>query len=134
MSGLYDEIRAILHAIWMRRWLAMAVAWAIAIVGWLVVSQIPNSYESRARVSVQMQSILPSAVGITTADQQKDVDRVRQTLTSATNLGDPTMSGAARCCAIAMGTRCNSARHVSESSCRNQANAISAWTDVDMHY
>lgn len=86
MSGLYDEIRAILHAIWMRRWLAMAVAWAIAIVGWLVVSQIPNSYESRARVSVQMQSILPSAVGITTADQQKDVDRVRQTLTSATNL------------------------------------------------
>ncbi|KQS01427.1 chain-length determining protein [Sphingomonas sp. Leaf357] len=86
MSGLYDEVRVVLHTIWKRRWLAMAVAWAIAIVGWLFVSQIPNSYESKARVFVQMQSILPSTVGITTADQQKDVDRVRQTLTSAVNL------------------------------------------------
>ncbi|QQV78218.1 chain-length determining protein [Sphingomonas aliaeris] len=86
MSGIYDEVRVMLHAIWRRRWLAMAVAWAIAIVGWLFVSQIPNTYESTARVVVQMQSILPSAVGITTADQQKDVDRVRQTLTSAVNL------------------------------------------------
>jgi polysaccharide chain length determinant protein (PEP-CTERM system associated) len=86
MSGIYDEVRVMLHAIWRRRWLGMAVAWAIAIVGWLFVSQIPNTYESKARVIVQMQSILPSAVGITPADQQKDVDRVRQTLTSAVNL------------------------------------------------
>jgi len=86
MNGLYDEIRVAIHAIWTRRWLALAVAWAIAIIGWLFVSQIPNSYESRARVSVQMQTILPNAVGITAADQQKDVDTVRQTLTSAVNL------------------------------------------------
>ena len=86
MNGLYDEIRVAIHAIWTRRWLALAVAWAIAVVGWLLVSQIPNSYESRARVFVQMQTILPSAVGITAADQQKDVDTIRQTLTSAVNL------------------------------------------------
>lgn len=86
MNGLYDEIRIAIHAIWTRRWLALAVAWAIAVVGWLLVSQIPNSYESRARVFVQMQRILPDAVGITAADQQKDVDTIRQTLTSAMNL------------------------------------------------
>jgi polysaccharide chain length determinant protein (PEP-CTERM system associated) len=86
VNGLYDELRVALHAVWSRRWLALAVAWAIAILGWLVVSQIPNSYESRARVFVQMQSILPSKVGITQIEQQKDVDRVRQTLTSAINL------------------------------------------------
>ena len=86
MSGIYDEVRVMMHAIWQRRWLAMAVAWGIAILGWLFVSQIPNTYESKARVFVQMQSILPSTVGITPADQQKDVDRVRQTLTSAVNL------------------------------------------------
>ncbi|MBW8911560.1 MAG: chain-length determining protein, partial [Sphingomonas sp.] len=63
MNGLYDEIRVAIHAIWTRRWLALAVAWAIAIVGWMFVSQIPNSYESRARVFVQMQTILPNAVG-----------------------------------------------------------------------
>lgn len=86
MNGLYDEVKVALHAIWTRRWLAMGVAWGIAILGWLAVSQIPNSYESRARVFVQMQSILPSKVGITALEQQKDVDRVRQTLTSAVNL------------------------------------------------
>jgi uncharacterized protein involved in exopolysaccharide biosynthesis len=86
MNGLYDEIRVALHAIWTRRWLALAVAWGIAVVGWLLVSQIPNSYESRARVFVQMQRILPNAVGITVADQQKDVDTIRQTLTSSVNL------------------------------------------------
>jgi polysaccharide chain length determinant protein (PEP-CTERM system associated) len=86
MNGLYDEVKIALHAVWTRRWLALAVAWGIAILGWLAVSQIPNSYESRARVFVQMQTILPSKVGITALDQQKDVDRVRQTLTSAVNL------------------------------------------------
>jgi polysaccharide chain length determinant protein (PEP-CTERM system associated) len=86
MNGLYDEIRVAIHAIWTRRWLALAVAWTIAILGWLAVSQIPNSYESRARVFVQMQTILPEKVGITQVQQQKDVDTVRQTLTSAVNL------------------------------------------------
>lgn len=86
MNGLYDEARVALHAIWTRRWLALGVAWGIAVAGWLAVSQIPNSYESRARVFVQMQSILPTAIGITRVDQQKDIDRVRQTLTSAVNL------------------------------------------------
>ncbi|MFA6122917.1 XrtA system polysaccharide chain length determinant [Sphingomonas sp.] len=86
MNGLFDEVRIALHAIWMRRWIALAVAWGIAVLGWAVVAQIPNSYESRARVSVQMNTILPNAVGITPADQQKDVDTIRQTLTSAVNL------------------------------------------------
>ena len=86
MNGLYDEIRVAMHAVWQRRWLALAVAWGVCVLGWLVVSQIPSRYESTARVFVQMQTILPSAVGITAADQQKDVDTIRQTLTSATNM------------------------------------------------
>ncbi|WP_261300368.1 XrtA system polysaccharide chain length determinant [Sphingomonas alpina] len=86
MNGLYDELRIAVHAVWTRRWLALAVAWGIAVVGWFVVAQIPSSYESRARVFVQMQSILPSKIGITQVEQQQDVDRVRQTLTSAINL------------------------------------------------
>ncbi|MBP2276529.1 MULTISPECIES: XrtA system polysaccharide chain length determinant [Sphingomonas] len=86
MNGLLDEIRVALHTIWMRRWIALAVAWGIAVLGWAVVAQIPNSYESRARVSVQMNTILPNAVGITPADQQKDMDMIRQTLTSAVSL------------------------------------------------
>lgn len=86
MNNIYDEILIAAHSVWNRRWLALGMAWAICAVGWLVVAIIPNSYESRARIFVQMQSILPGKMGITPMEQQKDVDRVRQTLTSAVNL------------------------------------------------
>ncbi|UZK66490.1 XrtA system polysaccharide chain length determinant [Sphingomonas sp. M1-B02] len=86
MGSLFDEARAALHAVWMRRWLALAVAWGLCLVGWLVVSQMPNRYESRARIFVQLRQILPSENGVSALEQQKDIDRVRQTLTSAVNL------------------------------------------------
>lgn len=85
MGSLYDELRGALHAIWQRRWVALAVAWGICLAGWLVVSQMPNNYESRARIFVQLRQIIPTD-GTTALNQQKDLDRVRQTLTSAVNL------------------------------------------------
>ncbi|MEZ0241813.1 MAG: XrtA system polysaccharide chain length determinant [Sphingomonas sp.] len=86
MGSLYDEVRAALHAVWMRRWFALAVAWAVCLAGWLVVSQMPAKYESRARISVQLRQILPTDGLQAQQDQQRDIDRVRQTLTSASNL------------------------------------------------
>lgn len=82
MGSLYDELRGALHAVWMRKWVALGVAWALCLVGWLVVSQLPSKYESRARIFVQLRQILPSD-GASNLEQQKDLDRVRQTLTSA---------------------------------------------------
>lgn len=86
MSGLYDELLIALHGIWNRRWLALAVAWGICMLGWLVVAFIPNSYESKAKVYVQPRSILPGQLGITSIEQQQDVDSVRQTLLSVANI------------------------------------------------
>ena len=86
MSGLYDELLIAFHGIWNRRWLALATAWGICMLGWLVVALIPNSYESKAKVYVEAQSILPNKMGVSPIEQQQDVDRVRQTLTSAANL------------------------------------------------
>lgn len=85
MGSLYDELRGALHAIWQRRWVALAVAWGVCLAGWLVVSQMPNNYESRARIFVQLRQIIPTD-GTTALNQQKDLDRIRQTLTSAVNL------------------------------------------------
>lgn len=85
MNGLYDELRIALHGVWHRRWLALAVAWGICLVGWLIVAMIPNSYESQARVFVQMRAILPGTQ-IEAAQRQKDIDRIRGTLTSIVNL------------------------------------------------
>jgi polysaccharide chain length determinant protein (PEP-CTERM system associated) len=86
MNGIYQELRIALHLIWSRRWLALAIAWGVCLVGWLVIALIPNSYESQARVFVQMQSLLPDKIGISASEQQRDIDRVRQTLTSTINL------------------------------------------------
>ena len=86
MDGLYEQLRIALHQVWRRRWLALAVAWGLCLAGWLAIALIPNSYESRARVFVQIQSILPNQIGITPAERQNDLLRVRQTLTSTANL------------------------------------------------
>ena len=86
MGGIYDEVRLALHAIWTRRWLALAVAWGVCLVGWLVVSQIPSRYDSHARVFVQMRSVLPASLDAPAQPQQGGVDTIRQTLVSAVNL------------------------------------------------
>ena len=86
MAGLYDELLIVLHGIWTRRWLALGVAWGVCMLGWLGVALVPNSYESKARVYVNTQSLLQDKVGITQVQSQQDLDRVRQTLASTANL------------------------------------------------
>ena len=86
MDGLYEQFRIALHQVWRRRWLAMAVAWGVAVLGWLVIALIPNSYEAKARLFVQMQSILPNQIGITADERQNQLLRLKQTLTSNENL------------------------------------------------
>lgn len=81
MEAIYTEIRVALYAIWRMRWLALAVAWMICLAGWAFVMRIPSSYESSARVSVQMKSVL-GQVGLDDTDRQRDIERVRQSLTS----------------------------------------------------
>lgn len=86
MTSIYEEIQIALHGIWSRRWLALAVAWAVALAGWLIVAFIPNTYESRARIFVEPRSILSDKVGSNPLEDQQALDQVRQTLTSADNL------------------------------------------------
>lgn len=86
MNGIYDEILVGLHSVWKRRWLALAIAWGVALAGWLVVSMIPARYESQAKIVVQSSTLLPETVGITSTDRAQAVEQVRQTLTSAVNL------------------------------------------------
>lgn len=86
MNTIYDDLRAALYSIWYRRWLALAVAWAVCLLGWLIVALIPNKYESTARLFVQMDDALSEVTGVGVGDRKRDIDRVQQTLTSAVNL------------------------------------------------
>jgi len=86
MGGLYDQLRIALHQIWRRRWMAMGVAWGVCVLGWLVIALIPSSYEAKARLFVQMQSILPNQIGISPDERNNQLLRLKQTLTSNDNL------------------------------------------------
>lgn len=85
MSEIFDELRAALWSVWHRRWIAIAIAWGVCLLGWLVVSMIPNTYESKARVYVDVQDVLSKQLGIA-GDGKEEIMRVRQTLSSAKNL------------------------------------------------
>lgn len=86
MGELYNELLIAAHGVWRRRWLALGVAWSIGLLGWLVISLIPNTYKSSATVFVQAGSLLSDKVGISSADQRQDIDTVRQNLVSQGNL------------------------------------------------
>jgi polysaccharide chain length determinant protein (PEP-CTERM system associated) len=86
MNGLYDELRIALHSVWTRRWLVLGVAWGICLAGWLMIAMIPNAYESRARIVVQINDILPEASASGGMSNQQQIDQIRQTLTSARNM------------------------------------------------
>jgi len=86
MNTLFDDFRATLHGIWQRRWLALAVAWVVCVLGWLGVSLVPNAYESRARIMVQIYDPLSAQVGINDNDRKAAIDKVRDSLTSTLNL------------------------------------------------
>lgn len=85
MNEVFDEFRSAIHSIWHRRWLALGVAWGVAVLGWLIVALIPNSYEAKARIFVQLDDVLSEQIGIANSGE-KEIERVRQTLVSAVNL------------------------------------------------
>ena len=86
MNTLFDDLRAALYSIWHRRHIALAVAWAVCLAGWLLVAMIPNSYEAQARIFVQMYDPLGTQAGIDDSQRRHQIDNVRQTLTSSLHL------------------------------------------------
>ena len=83
MNSLYDEFRVAVHSVWTRRWLVLAVAWGICILGWLAIASIPNRYDSRARLLVEINQILPDEAQ---GGRGPRIDQIRETLTSARNM------------------------------------------------
>jgi len=76
MHELAGQLLSYLKSTWSYRWFAVVVAWLIAAAGWFVVEQMPNRYQSWARVYVDTQSMLrPLLTGL--AVQPNDVQIVQ---------------------------------------------------------
>ncbi|MGB7374482.1 XrtA system polysaccharide chain length determinant [Pontixanthobacter sp.] len=85
MNEVFEDLRAALFSVWQRRWLALAVAWGVCLLGWLVVAMIPNQYESEARIYVQLDDALADQLKIP-GSTEREITRIRQTLSSSVNL------------------------------------------------
>jgi polysaccharide chain length determinant protein (PEP-CTERM system associated) len=88
MQELLQQLTGHLRAMWHRRWFGLAAAWLAAIVGVVVVFNIPQRYEASARVFVDTESLLrPLLAGLAiqpNLDQQ--VGLISRTLVSRPNI------------------------------------------------
>ena len=78
IEHVLDEARGA----WRFRWLAVAVAFGIAFVGWVAVFSLPDRYAAEARVFVDTRTALKPALQGLTVDQNVDaqINFVRQSL------------------------------------------------------
>jgi polysaccharide chain length determinant protein (PEP-CTERM system associated) len=88
MQQQVEAILSELTGLWRFRWLAVAVAWVIALGGWMYVLSMPNTYEATARVYVDASSALrPLLEGLTVeTNVDAQLQFVRQTLLSRPQL------------------------------------------------
>lgn len=88
MDELFQLFFHYLNALWKRRWVALLVAWVVAVPGWMLVASMPSVYKSSSRVYVDTSSVLqPLLRGIAIqSNLGAQVQLMKQTLLSRPNL------------------------------------------------
>ena len=88
VNPLIIQVQEELSSAWRFRWLALAVAAALALVGWLVVFALPDRYEAVASVFVDTRTSLKPVLQGLTVEQDVDaqLNFVRQSLLAGPQL------------------------------------------------
>jgi polysaccharide chain length determinant protein (PEP-CTERM system associated) len=88
MQEILQQALAIARGMWKFRWQALVAAWAVAVLGTVVVWRIPDQYEASARVYVDTDSILkPLMSGLTVQPNvEQQIQMLSRTLLSRPNL------------------------------------------------
>lgn len=88
MNEVYAKFVSSLISIWRRRWYVIAISWFLCGVGWTFVASMPDNYESRARVYVDMDTMLgPLMRGLAVQTNLfQQIDIMHRTLLSRPNL------------------------------------------------
>lgn len=98
MDQLSDLLSRTLRMAWRRRWVGLAAAWVVCLIGWAVVHEIPDQYLVSARLYVDADAVLTPllrgvAADTNSTDQLSMLQRTLlnrpnlQTLISKTDLG-----------------------------------------------
>jgi polysaccharide chain length determinant protein (PEP-CTERM system associated) len=82
MKQELDRVLEEVRSAWRFRWIALAAAAAVCVIGWLVVFTLPDRYQADARVFVDTRTALKPALQGLTTDQNVDtqINYVRQSL------------------------------------------------------
>ncbi|HEX5487884.1 MAG TPA: XrtA system polysaccharide chain length determinant [Rhodanobacteraceae bacterium] len=88
LHELFQYVLLEAHAAWRYRWHALIVAWAVAIVGALIVFSLPNEYEASAQVYADTDALTnPLLKGIAVQpDMRGRLDVITRTMLSRPNL------------------------------------------------
>lgn len=88
MQDLVQQLTATLREMWKFRWPGLIVAWAVALVGVVIVWRIPDQYEATARIFVDTDSILkPLMSGLAVQPNvEQQIGMLSRTLISRPNL------------------------------------------------
>lgn len=88
VNALIAEAKRLLRAVQHRRWMAISVAWVVALVCALVIPVVPERYEASSRVYVDTQTVLkPMMVGLAfQPDIEQQVRMLARTLISRPNV------------------------------------------------
>src|SRR5580704_4099614 len=82
MTPAFDHVFDEVRGAWRFRWIALIIAFIVALIGWAVVFALPDRYEADARVFVDTRTGLKPALQGLTIDQNVDaqINYVRQSL------------------------------------------------------
>ena len=88
MADLISQLLSFLKGIWKYRWYAMSMAWAVMLIGGIIVARLPNDFQASARVYVDAQSILKPLLSSMTSvpNIEQQVSIMSRTLLSRPNL------------------------------------------------
>jgi len=88
MNEQLTLIYGYLHGMWRYRWMALAIAWAVAFVGWVYVSAMPSQYSAKAVVYIDTTSVLkPLLKGLALeTDSRDELQVMSRVLLSRDNL------------------------------------------------
>ncbi len=88
MNEVYQLVISILYGVWRHRIVAISIAWGVSVIGWVYVAQVPNKYESEARIHVDAETFLKPLLGKMTVQNNiyNQVAMMRQTLVSRPNI------------------------------------------------
>ena len=88
MHELFDKLSEFVWGVTRYRWTALAIAWTLALLGWLMVAQVDSRYPATARLYVDTNRILGPLIRDISVqtDVKKQVALMSKTLLSRPNL------------------------------------------------